>query len=85
MPLIPDWLVYVSMMYAALMGWLCSRKGIWFDPIFFLFFIPQAFMYILFDFFDIPVLSRAPFVRLSLFIIPAILTGILTWQYRKAK
>lgn len=81
MALLPEFVVYTAMFYLSFMGILCSRRRIFLDPIYFLLFIPQAVLYIYFDIFDIPIAVRAPMVRMSLFIIPACFSILLTLQY----
>lgn len=81
MPLIPDYLVYASMFYLSFMGVWCSRQSILLDPLNFVIFIPQGIMYVIFDMIDFPPALRAPYARLSLFLIPAVLSLTLTFQY----
>ena len=85
MPLIPDSLVYSAMFYLSFIGIWCSRKHIYIDPAYFLLFIPQAIMYLLFDLLNIPVIDRSAYVRMSLFLIPFAFSCVLTVAYwRKA-
>lgn len=85
MPLIPDALVYGSMFYLSFMGVWCSRRRILINPAYFLLFVPQAIMYLLFDLLHIPTVDRAAYVRLSLFLIPFSFSCVLTVAYwRKA-
>lgn len=79
--LIPDYFVYAAMFYLSIMGIVCSRHKIYLDPIHFLLFVPQALMYVFFDVFNIPVIVRAPYVRLSLSMIPACFAIILSYSY----
>lgn len=81
MILIPDYLVYGMMIWLSVMGVICSRNKIYLDPIYFLLFLPQAIMYVLFDVFSVPVSVRAPYVRLSLALVPACFAIILSWFY----
>ena len=85
MPLIPDSLVYGSMFFLSFMGVWCSRKHILIDPAYFLLFIPQGVMYLLFDLLHISAVDRSAYVRLSLFLIPFAFSCVLTVAYwRKA-
>lgn len=85
MPLIPDALVYGSMFYLSFMGVWCSRRRILIDPAYFLLFVPQAIMYLLFDILKVPAIDRAAYVRMSLFLIPFAFSCVLTVYYwRKA-
>lgn len=79
--LIPDYWVYAAMFYLSFMGVVCSRRRIYLDPIHFLLFIPQGLMYVFFDIFSVPVVVRAPYVRLSLALVPALFAAILTLSY----
>lgn len=85
MILIPDFLVYSAMFYLSFMGVWCSRLKIYIDPAYFLLFLPQAIMYLTFDFMDIPIPERGAFVRLSLFIIPLCFAAVLTSAYWRMK
>lgn len=82
--LIPDYFVYGMMLWLSAVGVLCSRRKIFLDPMYFLLFIPQAVMYLLFDVFSIPVSVRAPYVRLSLALIPACFAVVLSVHYWRA-
>lgn len=84
-PLIPDWLVYGSMFYLSFTALWCSRRKIYIDPIHFTAFLPQAFMYLIFDIIKVDIPSRAAFVRLSLFVIPMYFSVVLTLLYWSRK
>lgn len=81
MPLIPDFLVYSAMFYLSFIGIWCSRRGIFIDPAYFILFIPQAVMYVMFDMLSVPAADRAAYVRMSLFLIPFAFSCVLTVYY----
>ena len=83
-PLIPDFMVYAAMFYLSFIGVWCSRHRILIDPSYFLLFIPQGIMYLVFDIFKISPLERAAVVRLSLFLIPFAFSCIMTIAYAKS-
>lgn len=81
--LIPDWLVWSSMFYLSFTAIVTSRHGVLLDPIYFIIFIPQGIMYLVFDLIDLPVFERAMWVRVSLFIVPLCFALILNLKYWK--
>jgi hypothetical protein len=84
MILIPDPLVYSAMFYLSFIGLICSRRRIVIDPAYFLLFIPQGIMYLLFDVIHVPPIDRAAYVRLSLFLIPFCLSSVMSVYYMRS-
>jgi len=84
MILIPDPLVYSAMFYLSFIGLVCSRRRIVIDPAYFLLFIPQGIMYLLFDLIHVPSIDRTAYVRFSLFLIPFAFSVVMSLYYGRS-
>jgi len=82
---VPSWLITIMMLHLAYMGYVCHRAKIYFDPLYFLLFFPQAIMYLLFFMVDLPLEIRGFWVRVSVILVPACLDAILITQYRRRR
>ena len=83
--LIPGVFIAIVMVHLAIMGVLCHRAGIMFDPQYFLLFVPQAIMFGLFSIVDLPLEMRGFWVRVSAVLVPACLDVLLVMAYRRRR
>ena len=82
---IPGWLIALVMLHLAYMGHVGTHVKLNFDPIYFILFIPQALMFLLFSIMDLPLEIRGFWVRVSAILVPACLDAILIIQYLRRR